>query len=642
MTSNRPQIGGHPVAGAAPRPAVDQRTWTFVCFVVAIGVAILVGALVSIGEAPVNGYALLLAALIVASGRFRIKVPGRSATVSVSEVFVFASLLLFGPGPATLTVAFDGLLTSLTQRNRRLHRTLFNIAEPAISAWVAGQVFFVIANTPALQFSRLGPAATMIPTIAMAAAYFLLNSTLTAVAVALESHGSAYDVWQQHALVLGINSYAAASVATLAVKSPTGIDFAMIGLVAPLLVLSYTAYKAASNRIQDSLSHISEVEHLYRAAVETLAIAVDAKDQVTHGHIRRVQRHTVAVARVLGVHDQIELKALEAASLLHDVGKLAVPDYVLNKPGALSHAEFERIKLHAAKGAEILTAVEFPYPVVPIVRSHHEQWNGKGYPDGLSGEAIPFGARILTVVDCFDAVTSDRPYRRRMTDTEAIEILRSRSGSMYDPRIVSAFIELVPILRRDDRAEEARVAATVPRPAHPATPPGNVSSLKVVAADGTARMPPLHQIGVLLTEKLALIRPAAQACLFAPETGADFLVVAYATALVRDAVAPLRLRVGEGLAGWVAANRHTIVNSTPDLDIGDAAVELGLLACTAVPVFALGNLVAVLSVYLPSPRGFSEADVRAVGALAQEIGLHFARFELEIFGGPAAPCLAGL
>ena len=274
---------------ADARPAVERRTWTFVCLVVAICVPILIGAAVSIGQPSVNGYALLLAALIVASGRFRVRYRA-SATVSVPAVFVFASLLLFGTGPATLTVAFDGLLTSLTQRNRRLHRTLFNIAEPAISAWAAGQVFFAIAETPALNFSRLGPAATMIPTIAMAATYFLLNSTLTAVAVALESRGSAYDVWRQHALVLGINSYAAASVATLAVKPPNGIDFAMIGLVAPLLVLSYTAYKAASNRIQDSLSHISEVELVGRP--ETLAIAVDAKDQVTHGHIRRVQRRT--------------------------------------------------------------------------------------------------------------------------------------------------------------------------------------------------------------------------------------------------------------------------------------------------------------------------------------------------------------
>src|SRR6185295_9301376 len=162
------------------------------------------------------------------------------------------------------------------------------------------------------------------------------------------------------------------------------------------------------------------------------------------------------------VKGDIEIRALEAASLLHDVGKLAVPDYVLNKPGALSHAEFERIKLHAAKGAEILTAVEFPYPVVPIVRSHHEQWNGKGYPDGLSGEDIPFGARILSVVDCFDAVTSDRPYRRKMTDEQGIDILRARSGTMYDPRIVEAFIRLIPELRREDRIIDGRYNESLP------------------------------------------------------------------------------------------------------------------------------------------------------------------------------------
>jgi len=639
VTPQSVAIGSRTLRVATARPTIGRDTWSFVCVVVAIGAAVLVSALVSFVQTPLNVYVFLLAVLVFASSRFRIKVPGRSATVSVSEVFIFSSILLFGPAPATLTVALDGLYTSLTQRNRRLHRTLFNIAEPAISVWVAGQVFFAVANAPALSFSRSGPTSMMLPTIGMAAAYFLLNSTLTAVAVALESRGSAYEVWRQHALILGINSYAAASVSTLAVKSQTGIDFGMIGLVAPLLVLSYSAYKAASSRIQDSLRHIGEVEHLYRAAVETLAIAVDAKDQVTHGHIRRVQRHTVTLARVLGITDEIELKALEAASLLHDVGKLAVPDYVLNKPGALSHAEFETIKLHAAKGAEILTAVEFPYPVVPIVRSHHEQWNGNGYPDGLSGEDIPFGARILTVVDCFDAVTSDRPYRRRMTDAEAVEILRSRSGSMYDPRIVTAFIDLVPVLRRDDQLADAQVVAVAPAPAS-AAPPASLSDANPVAAGAMGRPSLLAVIGPMLAEKLALMRPTAEACLFAPEAGFDFLIVAYATALVRDEVSSLRLRVGEGLAGWVAANRHSIINSTPDLDIGDTAVELGLRSCTAVPVFALGNLAAVLSVYLPEPRGFSDADVRAIGALAQDIGMEVTRVELQYFGGPAGAVLS--
>src|SRR5262249_22608231 len=152
--------------------------------------------------------------------------------------------------------------------------------------------------------------------------------------------------------------------------------------------------------------------------VETLAISVDAKDQVTHGHIRRVQRHTLALARKLGVDENVELKALEAASLLLDIGKIAVPDHVLYKQGSHTRSDYMTMKMHATIGAAIVTTVKFPYPVVPLVRHHHECWDGSGYPDGLRGDDIPIGARILTVVDCFDAVTSDRPYRRKLTDEQ--------------------------------------------------------------------------------------------------------------------------------------------------------------------------------------------------------------------------------
>jgi putative nucleotidyltransferase with HDIG domain len=620
-----------------PRPPVGTSTWLFVCAVLAVGIVVLAVSVGSLIEMPVGRSVFLAAVAILVSGRFRIKVPGQSATVSVSEVFIFASLLLYGPAPAALTVAVDGLYTSLRQRNRRLHRTLFNIAEPAISVWTAGFVFFAITGAPG--FPRTGLMAVILPSVAMAVTYFVLNSVLTAAAVAIESGGSAYRVWRQHALYLVLNSYAAASVATLVVQSPAGIAVAMIGVVAPLLVLSYTAYKTASSRIEDSQRHVAEVEHLYRATVETLAIAVDAKDQVTHGHIRRVQRHTVAVAKALGVTGEIELKALEAASLLHDVGKLAVPDYVLNKPGALSRPEFERIKLHSAKGAEILTAVEFPYPVVPIVRGHHEQWNGKGYPDGLSGENIPFGARILTVVDCFDAITSDRPYRRRMTDEDAIAIVRARSGSMYDPRVVEKFIELLPELRRGDRDVDANVVAAEPVSAS-ALAPQTHAPVQSSAAGVIARADLLAIIDGLFTERLPFIHPSAEACLFALGTDTDLLHVAHATTLVHDAVQTIRVRVGEGLAGWVAANRHTIVNSPPDLDIGDEALSLGLRTCTAVPVFSLGNLVAVLSVYSLAQGGFGETQQRAIGALAQEVGAEIARFELQLAGVPE-PISAG-
>src|SRR6185437_13483294 len=152
------------------------------------------------------------------------------------------------------------------------------------------------------------------------------------------------------------------------------------------------------------------------------------------------QSYAVGLARALGINDELAIKAIEAAALLHDTGKLGVPEHILNKPGGLTAPEFEKMKQHVDVGADILSLVEFPYPVVPIVRCHHESWDGSGYPRGVKGEDIPIGARILSVADCFDALTSDRPYRRALTDEAALDIIRERSGKMYDPRVVDTFI----------------------------------------------------------------------------------------------------------------------------------------------------------------------------------------------------------
>ncbi len=176
------------------------------------------------------------------------------------------------------------------------------------------------------------------------------------------------------------------------------------GVILPVLVISYLTFKTALGRIEDAHTHLSQLNRLYLSTIETLAMAIDAKDQITHGHIRRVQQYAVGLAKHLGITEQSQISAIEAASLLHDMGKLAVPEYILNKPGKLTLAEFERMKLHASIGADILSAIDFPYPVVPIVRHHHESWDGSGYPDGLRVHAIPIGARILSVVDCFDAL----------------------------------------------------------------------------------------------------------------------------------------------------------------------------------------------------------------------------------------------
>ena len=178
------------------------------------------------------------------------------------------------------------------------------------------------------------------------------------------------------------------------------------------------------------------------ATIEALAQTIDAKDQVTHDHIRRVQENSVRLAHALDVTDEADIQALKAASLLHDVGKISVPEHILNKPGRLTAPEMEIMRRHAPVGADILSVIGFPYPVVPIVRHHHENWDGTGYPDGLAGDAIPIGARILMVVDCFDALTSDRPYRPRFEPVAALQVLTDRRGTMYDPRVVDAFLEL--------------------------------------------------------------------------------------------------------------------------------------------------------------------------------------------------------
>ena len=240
-------------------------------------------------------------------------------------------------------------------------------------------------------------------------------------------------------------------------------------LIVPLPVILYVTFRHALGRAQDQISHLGKMNHVYIAAIEALAHAVDAKDQVTHDHTRRVQDQTVRLARALGVEDEGEIQAIKAAALLHDVGKLAIPEHILNKPGRLTPAEFEIMKRHAPIGADILSVIGFPYAVAPIVRHHHENWDGTGYPDGLAGDAIPIGSRIIAVVDCFDALTSDRPYRPRMEDRDALQILSDRRGKMYDPRVVDAFFAMHGERNGRDLGAGAAAPADQPHSALPAS-----------------------------------------------------------------------------------------------------------------------------------------------------------------------------
>src|SRR6266850_657439 len=216
-----------------------------------------------------------------------------------------------------------------------------------------------------------------------------------------------------------------------------------------LALLSVTIFAAAQviylawYRLSAKTRETQELSRIHFATAEALATAIDAKDQTTHCHVRRVQIYAAGMGEVLGL-SRAEIAALKAGALLHDIGKLAVPAHIINKPGRLTPAEFDKMKIHTTVGAQILSRVEFPYPVTPIVRHHHEQWDGLGYPDGLKGEQIPITARIISVVDCFDSVREDRPFRRGMTMDEATALLLRGSGIHFDPKVVEQFIRHLP------------------------------------------------------------------------------------------------------------------------------------------------------------------------------------------------------
>jgi putative nucleotidyltransferase with HDIG domain len=371
------------------------------------------------------------------------------------------------------------------------------------------------------------------------------------------------------------------------------------------------------------------MNEMYLATIEALALAVDAKDQITHGHIRRVQICTVELAKQLGVTDEGQLQAIEAAALLHDMGKLAVPEYILNKPGKLSAVEFDKMKTHAEIGADLLSSVKFPYPVVPIVRHHHENWNGSGYPTGLSGVDIPLGARLLSVVDCFDALTSDRPYRPRLTNEAAFAILRERRGSFYDPLVVDTFIanydHIAARIAQEDSAQQPGLLSDfTDSPAADQRQDGTSGSpqppveLLEVHLQRVSSADTLQQAFALAARCVTHLTPTAVCGFYEFDADSGQLVCTHAGGRDSDRLLNLAIDMGERVTGWAAANDTTSLNSHAALDLGPLAQDFvpALQSSLSVPIKINERLVGVVTCYSERPQAFSQAHCNLVTRLA--------------------------
>ena len=616
-----------------PRRSLSTATQLYVLGVFGLGLAVIYLSINELRSHPKSWQLewLPLAGLTLISGWLSVKLPSRRATISISETFVLAGTVILGPGVGAVLVALDAAVLCtkefLLGRGLRREQVAFNIAAPAVSIWFAALAAGLTTPSVGLVLSP----AFVLKLALFTALYFVLNSGLVTIAIALEQREGPLKIWWANFRELWINFAAGASIAAFA-ANVNGVNIAFIGVIVPLLVVIYMTYSWSTKRVQVERDKNLELNRVFLSTVEALALAIDAKDQVTHGHIRRVQRYTMNLAEALGVKDEKQLDALRAAALLHDTGKLAVPEYILNKPGPLTASEFERMKVHAAVGADILKSIDFPYPVEPIVRHHHEAWDGSGYPGGLRGQDIPLGARILSVVDCYDALTSDRPYRPRMSRAQAEQVLKERRGKAYDPWIVDRFLEILDKLEASESQDGQTASAS--------GPPVSTARLQLDVITATTaeerefnelrrdlpRSGSLAEATEILYKHLRRVMPVVALALYRPRADANDLTVAASAGVGASAFEGMAVPIAERISGWVYANAQSVLNSDAILELGPVARTFStpLKYVAAVPIMD-GQVVAVLAVFGTDPfdrdhkRLLENASTLFVSSLGQPL-----------------------
>jgi diguanylate cyclase (GGDEF)-like protein/putative nucleotidyltransferase with HDIG domain len=613
-----------------------------------VGATIAIGALLVVSLGPrsdfsnVYLFALLLITSAVTSA-FKVSLPlaKSGSTMSVSYAVDFASLLLLGPNE-TMIVAVTSAWSQCTFRMKTknpVYRTMFSMACLAITVQASGLAYELLGGVPGRLANDIPGIAR--PLVGAATTYFLFNTSLIALAVSLTTRQAFLAVWNQNFLWSAPSYFVGAGAAALAVWAveTSGVWLAL--LVGPPLYLTFRTYKVYLGRIDDERRHVEEMADLHLATIEALALAIDAKDQTAQSHIRRVQVYATSIARGLGMSDT-EIQGVKTAALLHDIGKLAVPEHILSKPGPLTQEEFQKIRVHPQVGAEIISAVPFPYPVAPLILSHHERWDGKGYPQGLKGEEIPLGARILSVVDYYDALTSDRPYHKAMTPEAALALLQQEAGRALDPAVVRIFatmsVEMEAVAETIETATPRRLSLEPTnergRPAVGFQPEATKSSTvfedialahreiyalyEIAQTMGTS-------LGVadtmaLISSKLSNLVPFSACALFLFDEEADTLRCRFATGVEADAIGTMTVRAGQGLAGWVARNRRPLVNARPSAEFEAAglAKSTALQSALVAPLVFSDRFIGTLAVYSTQSDFYTDDHRRLLDRVSEQ------------------------
>ena len=452
------------------------------------------------------------------------------------------------------------------------------------------------------------------------------------------SHTSTRSATLYSSTVIVLGAAAAALAAWLAAATPAKW---LIAVAAVPLYLAYRTYRDYARQIAESQRHTREMADLHLATIEALALAIDAKDRTSQSHLRRLQLYATSVAAAMGMSES-DVEGVKTAALLHDIGKLAVPEHILSKPGPLTPEEFQKIRAHPKVGADIVSTVRFPYPVAPLILSHHERWDGKGYPSGLKGAQIPLGARILSVVDYFDALMADRPYHRAMSYDAAVDLLEQEAGKALDPAVVSTFLDLLPRLQPEALAIEQEIherhadveGLSSEPPDAGLAPAGPRKSVFEDIALAHREIYALYEIAqamgtslgvadtmAIISAKLSNLVPYSCAALFLHDDATETLRCRFATGTDADIIQKVVLRSGEGLTGWVARNRRPLVNARPSADFDACGVDAAgstLQSALVCPLLFNDRLIGTLSVYHVEPAFFRDDHRRLLDRVSEQ------------------------
>ena len=438
------------------------------------------------------------------------------------------------------------------------------------------------------------------------------------------------------------------SLALLLLDRGIAIVFVAV-LISALFYLAYSFNEKRMRQLSEAEAerrrHAEEMATIHMNTIESLAIAIDAKDQTTHGHVRRTQIYATEMGKLFKV-SQNDLSALHAGALLHDIGKLAVPEYILNKPGKLTEAEFAKMKIHPTVGGDILKRVNFPYPVEDIVRYHHEKWDGSGYPKGLKGEQIPLIARIISVVDFYDATRCDRPYRKGMKREDSLALLNSMVGSAFDPKVVKIFAEHVVefdrLIDSEDIQEQVASASAIDTETSTKPDAGLASDILGTPIEETSgfrsiseaqrEVFALHEIAqtigsslnlsdtvTLVANKLKAIVPFDSCVIFLVDERSGKAIAAHAVGEEAELFSSRRITVGDGITGWVIANGRSMCNASPELDMVGVSDEIvkrfrGVLVS---PLLREDGAFGAISLYSQSRTSYTTEHVRLLESVCQ-------------------------